>query len=166
MTPFDKFISLRFTNLYGEPNAADPTEFIAEYRKALANTRADILEKASNYVVKNHAYPTWPTIGECKSAIELIAGEINSKAEREANLREQAERRRIEENWPKPSPKVVARVDKMVADLKRTLEAADSGVIAKASLPKTDRKSWSLREMALRAAGKIVPSDLTWTRAA
>lgn len=166
MTPFDKFIALRFLNLYGEPAAADRRAFVDEYRKALGSTRTDILEKASDYVVKHHAYPTWPTIGECRSAIQLIADELHSRNDREASLREQFNLAKSMDNRPRFTKKQLAECDELVAKFKAHCAALEDERAEVVPLQKTDRKSWIAREKALHALGKLLPSHYAKGRAA
>lgn len=166
MTPFEKYIALRFLNLYGEPTAADRRQFVEEYRKALSATRADILEKASDYVVKHHAYPTWPTIGECRSAIDLVWGEIQSHNERVTNLRDQEKLAREQAAWPRPTKRQRAECDALVEQFKAHCAALEERRAEVVPMHRTDRKSWIAREKALHALGKLLPAHYAKGRAA
>jgi hypothetical protein len=74
----DRMLS-RFAVVYGEPRTGDLEAFFAEYEKAMRGTRIDILEAATDEILKSHEKRSWPTIGECRKAIEAVAGEIERK---------------------------------------------------------------------------------------
>lgn len=73
MNPVEQFFTRRFMTLYGAPDTKDPAAFVAEYNKALAGTDDDILQAASDLVVRQHTFRNWPTVGECVEAVGIVA---------------------------------------------------------------------------------------------
>lgn len=138
--PIEQFLTRRFLNLYGSPDAVDPAAFVAEYGKALRGTDASILEEASDRVVKQHKYRNWPTVGECTDMVNVVA--------------EQRAREREHKNWgntrvnphPVPTAEQRARVDALLAETKDKLKAVDeTRKGARVQLPPTDRDAWEAR---------------------
>lgn len=67
----EKLVIERLFRLYGEPNRISPEDmdgFLEEYADALEGYAPNILAKAMDRVRDNHAYPTWPTVGEIVKA--------------------------------------------------------------------------------------------------
>jgi len=65
-------IIARFSNCYGEPKALDVEAFLGEYERVLKGYTPDTLRKAADEIIANHAYPSWPTPGECNLACQKI----------------------------------------------------------------------------------------------
>lgn len=76
MTPVYQTMLRRFMTLYGEPRTNDPAIFIGEYEKALAGTRQDVLEAATDALIRGNERRSWPTIGECVKAVHAAAERI------------------------------------------------------------------------------------------
>ena len=68
----DKVIR-RLIVVYGEPKDVEPKELFAEFFKALGSYRGDILSKAADLVIRERAFPGWPTVGEVVKACREVA---------------------------------------------------------------------------------------------
>lgn len=66
----------RLIVVYGEPKDVEPRELFAEFFKALESYRSDILGKATDRVIRERAYPTWPTVGEMVKACREVSEEM------------------------------------------------------------------------------------------
>lgn len=105
--PIKEFFTGRFLNLYGAPKAVDPAAFVAEYTKALKGTDRDILEAASDLIVRKHAYRNWPTVGECCKAVQEVAEQEYAR-KAWVSPPETAD-------FPKPTPEAKAAVEALVS---------------------------------------------------
>lgn len=77
MTPAE-FVK-RLQNHFGPPeHAADEKALAADYAAALAGTHPTVLQQASDRLISKHQYRNWPTIGECRLAVEVVAAEWSS----------------------------------------------------------------------------------------
>lgn len=63
----------RFLTVYGAPKVPAPDELFAEFSKALKDFSGAIIEPAIDRVIADHAYPTWPTVGEVVKAVRAQA---------------------------------------------------------------------------------------------
>lgn len=63
----------RFLTVYGAPKVPAPDELFAEFSKALKDFSSAIIEPAIDRVIADHAYPTWPTVGEVVKAARAQA---------------------------------------------------------------------------------------------
>jgi nucleoside-diphosphate-sugar epimerase len=136
MSPVEEFVTSRFFNLYGPPDAFDPKAFVAEYAKALNGTDADILREASDRIVRKHKYRNWPTVGECVEVVQFIAEQRMLARRREAwgYGRDQHET---------PTPEAKARMDEIVKQAAEYLTSVSKPV--RMPLPAVDRESWNIR---------------------
>lgn len=66
----------RLAAVYGDPQTEFKGELIAEFKAALAPYRADILTKAIDRVIRERAFPTWPTVGEVVKACREVSDEM------------------------------------------------------------------------------------------
>ena len=73
----------RFIVLYGEPKDVEPKELFAEFFKALGSFRGDILTKGADEVIRNHTFPTWPTVGEVVKSCRAVAESLADRYVRE-----------------------------------------------------------------------------------
>lgn len=117
MTPVEEYFTRRFMVLYGAPNTVDPAAFVAEYNKALAGTDADLLQIASDLVVKQHKFRNWPTVGECVEAVQITAVRRNQER---AFSRWSTSR----DDYVAPSSDARVRVAALVAEATATLKGA------------------------------------------
>lgn len=69
----------RFAAAYGEPQVEEPAELFAEFSKALAGNRADLLTKGVDTVIKERVFPGWPTVGEVVKAVRDASEEMASR---------------------------------------------------------------------------------------
>ena len=98
-TVFSKVIR-RFGTVYGTPNVPDQNALYDEFCKALGGYSASILENAVDAVIRNHEYPTWPTVGEVvKAARAFVASTFKPDVSPPV----------VE--WPPPTPEQKARAD-------------------------------------------------------
>ena len=72
----------RFISVYGTPDTPDPKGLIAEYNRALSGTDVALLQRAIDKAIDKHAYRNWPTIGECKGMIAVVAAELDADRRR------------------------------------------------------------------------------------
>lgn len=73
MSNVSEIMLRRFGVLYGEPRTSDMEAFVAEYEKALKGTATDLLEAATDKIVKSQERRSWPTPGECCKAVHAVA---------------------------------------------------------------------------------------------
>jgi len=113
----------RFLALYGPPQTDNPALYFSEWARVFDGTDAEILTAATDFVIRQHRYPNWPTIGECCEAVDRVAEHINARRARE--------RARL----PAPPPPVVTqatrkRVAALVDECKRSIARAsmDAGM--------------------------------------
>ncbi len=66
----------RLIVVYGEPKDVEPKELFAEFFKALGSYRGDILSKATDLVIRERAFPGWPTVGEVVKACREVSDEM------------------------------------------------------------------------------------------
>lgn len=69
----------RLSAVYGEPQTEFTEDLFTEFAKALAAYRADILTNAVDRVIRDRAFPTWPTVGEVVKACRDVADEMADK---------------------------------------------------------------------------------------
>jgi len=69
----------RLSAVYGEPQTEFTEELFGEFARALAAYRADILTNAVDRVIRDRAFPTWPTVGEVVKACREVADEMADK---------------------------------------------------------------------------------------
>ena len=68
-----RYLTDRFLNLYGVPDAVDPKAFVAEYDKALGGTEESLLKAAADQIVRDHKFRNWPTVGDCVAMVRTVA---------------------------------------------------------------------------------------------
>lgn len=66
----------RFTTMYGEPKTDDVAGYVETYANALEGFNAAILDAAILRIIRNHTYPSWPTVGECVKVCRQVASEL------------------------------------------------------------------------------------------
>ena len=59
----------RFVLVYGEPKTNDIEGFYAEYQRALKGFSEAVLQAGVDDVIRDHTFPTWPTVGEVYKAV-------------------------------------------------------------------------------------------------
>ncbi len=104
MTPAE-FVN-RFINHYGFVDITNPKGLVDDYVAALTGTDVDVLRAASDRLLKEHQFRNWPTLGECRIAIDKAALERTS--ERDRNRREPEQPRQ------EPTPEQRQRVNDLV----------------------------------------------------
>lgn len=139
MSAIKDYMLKRFLTQYGPPKTDDKAAFIAEYERLLGATDPDIVQAATDLVMKQQTYSAWPTIGECHKAIEVIATQRNR--EREMRAFGKGER----EHYKTPSAEDRARVAALVAGATQALSEASDTRIKFKDLPAVDRAAWSHR---------------------
>lgn len=136
----------RFINNFGAPTVIDVDAFYAEYERALGGTDDDILREAAAHVIDHHSYPQrWPTVAECKTAVDHIATE-RALARARRNWGKKDEQPRQE-----PTPESRARVEAL---MRATMADFKKGGF---SLVKEQAK-WAARQNA-KAAGKAPTAE-------
>lgn len=111
MSEIDDIVLRRFHALYGAPETSNAQLFAEEYRNALAGTDRDILREAVDRLVKAHSFRTWPTIGEVRRLIDVVALERFNRNRRG----------HVPENHPQPTPEQRARVAALVASMAKNM---------------------------------------------
>lgn len=131
----------RFVNNFGAPMAPDPESFFAEYQRALGGTDDDILREAAAHVVDHHGFPQrWPTVAECKSAVEHIAAERTM-----AQQRRNWGKRQGDEKWTEPSAEAKARVAVLMRETIARLRKMGTIQVNVPALPDVSRPAWEAR---------------------
>lgn len=69
----------RLAAVYGEPKTDYKPELFAEFISALENYRSDVVAYGVDRVIRDRAYPTWPTVGEVVKACRDVADEMSDK---------------------------------------------------------------------------------------
>lgn len=111
MTPTE-FVN-RLANHYGFPEVGDPKGLVADYVAALDGTDADLLKAASDRLIRTHQFRNWPTVAECRTAIDRAASDRLNAQRRFGTPVEPV--RRV------PTPEERARVQALVDGLKAKL---------------------------------------------
>lgn len=130
MSDVQDLMFTRFLTLYGEPKTDNLESFFEEYERVLKGTAKDILQLATDRVIKEQQFRSWPTPGECVKA-------VNAEAERKAIERERFTPKNLDEkerSWPKPTEDSKARCRALVADLKRSIAVNEAPRARGASL--------------------------------
>jgi hypothetical protein len=113
----------RLTLMYGQPPV--PVEsrqaYAAEWRRALEGTAPDILQEATDRLIRTRRYRTWPTIGDVIHAIGQVGAERALASQKMA----EAEQQRLE-NLPKPalSPEQITEAQRLMAERAERLAKA------------------------------------------
>jgi len=137
----DRMLS-RFVVVYGEPRTGDLEAFFAEYEKAMRGTRPDILDRATDEILKGHEKRSWPTIGECRKAIDAAAADLERKRSA-ANAKTPYP---LKDTLP-PSPDQKARVRDLVSDFKATVAKHNDVTEPKRGFRRVDRDAWNARKV-------------------
>lgn len=147
----------RFINNFGAPAAPDPAELFAEYQRALAGTDDDFLREASTYVVDHHAFPQrWPTVAECKSAVEHIATERALTRQRRSWGKATGD-----EKWKEPSAESKARVEALMRQTLADLRSKGPPKSARSTpLADVSRPAWEARYGKAPQQSPVYPKNL------
>jgi len=137
MTP-DAFVQ-RLLNHYGAPEHATDMKMLgADYAAALKGTDADLLQAASDRLLKDHRFRCWPTVAECRAAVDKAALD-RFNARRRVETHSATEHRMP---TPEERERLAALVRETVAKLKAINAAAQP---AKRTWIPTDRDAWGAR---------------------
>lgn len=79
MQAADRIVS-RFVTMYGDPKTDNLEAYFDEYAKALHGFSSEVLELAGDRILRNHAYRSWPTIGECVKICREAAAILDPKS--------------------------------------------------------------------------------------
>lgn len=133
----------RFGNLYGAANTPDPVAFKAEYTRALGGTDPDLLRAAIDFAIDGHTYQTWPTVGDCKAAVQVVA------ARRESDRKRRDWNGQDERAWHHATPESRARVGALMKEAVKNLQEGGW------DLAKEKRK-WAARQEAKAIEARLV----------
>lgn len=114
MTPTE-FVE-RFINHYGTPDAPNLAALVEDYEAALRGTKPEILQAASERLIRSHTFRSWPTIGECRAAVDAAAVEAAARRQRQARGYEPTP------GWAPPTAESRTRVQALVDGLKSKLK--------------------------------------------
>ncbi|MBX9659056.1 MAG: hypothetical protein K2X00_10850 [Nitrospiraceae bacterium] len=93
----------------------EQNEWLADAYKAILGTAPNVLEAASEAIIRDRASPFFPTIGEIRHAIQAAALRINPPKKIED----------AQSQWPAPTPEMKTRVNDLVAQAKRRIAATN-----------------------------------------
>lgn len=107
----------KFLLLYGEPKTTDVGAFFAEYQRALKGYTAQALEAGANKLIDAHTFKSWPTIAECRKAIE--------------SAMPRAQQYHVASEWKEDGPEAKARTQAVYEQFVRDMEARSGGPLLK-----------------------------------
>lgn len=123
LSPAEEAIE-RLLTVFGEPKTVSPDRFLDEYRRALTGIEGRVLEQATDRVIRKSTF--WPKPAEVIAEAHAIAAQLYEHKTVDWDALE-AERRK---GWSladlaksNRNPGVRARVQAMVDEMKRNIEA-------------------------------------------
>jgi hypothetical protein len=151
----------RFRTLYDDPKTDDVDGYLMEYVHALDGASPEVLNAATDSLVRKNRYRKWPTIGECMDEVTRIADErANDKRrlhgdtyiKRNSMLgppdAEQLERQRLGKEWRDQMEREYGSVEKAIEAHQRKRNAI--GMASK----KSTFKKLTLSERSRRMMGE------------
>ncbi len=173
MSDVHSMVIERLLNNFGAPQVDDLDAFYEEFYRALTGTEESLLRAAMDCAIDRHAYPMrWPTVAECKAAVDHIANERalarsrgnwgnSSELEQETPSPESKERvaalmRAVRGNFKKSGFSLAKEQAKWVARQKAKMSgetltaeqieaAADAAAEVAVAMPDVSRPAWEKR---------------------
>jgi hypothetical protein len=124
----------RFANLYGAPETEDPSQFMAEYSRALSGFPAAVIKSAIDRIIDENEYRFWPTVGTCKKACQRLMPEPVLQFPK------------TDRDLPPPTPEAKARCRALAAELRATVGRNNVvGDRPRQKFMPPDREAWTAR---------------------